>query len=75
MKGLDLENEGFEILRDKKYKGKIYIYDSERDSFMMALKALGYSSSEIKSVTKDFKINDYPDLGSAVKAALKMLTK
>lgn len=39
----DLETEGFEILRDKKYKGRIYIYDSERDSFMMALKALGYS--------------------------------
>lgn len=39
----DLENEGFEILRDEKYKGKIYIYDSERDSFMIALKALGYS--------------------------------
>ena len=26
-----------------KYKGDIYLYDSERDSFMMALKALGYS--------------------------------
>lgn len=39
----DLENEGFNILRDEKYKGRIYIYDSERDSFMVALKALGYS--------------------------------
>lgn len=38
----DLE-QGWEILRDKKYKGKIYMYDSERDSFMIALKALGYS--------------------------------
>ena len=28
---------------DQKYKGDIYLYDSERDSFMMALKALGYS--------------------------------
>lgn len=39
----DLEEEGFNILLDQKYKGKLYIYDSERDSFMMALKALGYS--------------------------------
>ena len=39
----DLEREGFEIFRDPKYRGNIYPYDSERDSFMMALKALGYS--------------------------------
>ncbi len=38
-----VEAQGFEILRNEDYKGKIYIYDSERDSFMMALKALGYS--------------------------------
>ncbi len=39
----EVEAEGFEILRNEKYKGHIYVYDSERDSFMMALKALGYS--------------------------------
>ena len=39
----DLEAEGFNIFKDEKYKGDIYLYDSERDSFMMALKALGYS--------------------------------
>ena len=39
----DLINEGFNIFVDEKYKGDIYLYDSERDSFMMALKALGYS--------------------------------
>lgn len=39
----DLEKEGYNILKDQKYKGKIYMYDSERDSFMVALKALGYS--------------------------------
>ncbi len=38
-----VEKQGFEVLRNEDYKGKIYIYDSERDSFMMALKALGYS--------------------------------
>ena len=39
----DLEAEGFNIFLDTKYRGDIYLYDSERDSFMMALKALGYS--------------------------------
>ena len=39
----DLEKEGFNIFLDEKYKGDVYLYDSERDSFMMALKALGYS--------------------------------
>ena len=39
----DLETQGWEILRDPKYKDRIYIYDSERDSFMIALKSLGYS--------------------------------
>ena len=39
----DLENEGWNIFLDQKYKGDIYLYDSERDSFMMALKTLGYS--------------------------------
>ncbi len=35
--------DGWELLRNPKYKGDIYMYDSERDSFMIALKALGYS--------------------------------
>ncbi len=39
----DLEEEGFGIFLDEKYKGDVYLYDSERDSFMMALKTLGYS--------------------------------
>lgn len=39
----DLEKEGYGIFLNEKYKGDIYLYDSERDSFMMALKALGYS--------------------------------
>lgn len=46
----DLEREGFAIFLDEKYKGDIYLYDSERDSFMMALKSLGYSMN-----TKDEK--------------------
>lgn len=35
--------DGWELLRNPKYAGNIYMYDSERDSFMVALKALGCS--------------------------------
>lgn len=34
---------GWDLLINSKYAGNIYMYDSERDSFMVALKALGYS--------------------------------
>lgn len=44
----DLEKEGYNIFLDEKYKGDIYLYDSERDAFMMALKALGYSMNTEK---------------------------
>jgi spermidine/putrescine transport system permease protein len=46
----DITSEGWEILRDTEYKGKIYFYDSERDAFMVALKALGYSTNTTSSV-------------------------
>ena len=39
----DVEAEGWNILKDTKYAGHIYMYDSERDAFMTAFKALGYS--------------------------------
>ena len=39
----DLQEQGYGIFLNEKYKGDIYLYDSERDSFMMALKNLGYS--------------------------------
>ncbi|MCI6845498.1 MAG: ABC transporter substrate-binding protein [Solobacterium sp.] len=38
-----LDELGWSILKDKEYAGRIFMYDSERDSFMVALKALGYS--------------------------------
>ena len=34
---------GWEVLKNPKYADNIYMYDSVRDSFMIALKALGYS--------------------------------
>ena len=37
----DLQAHCYNIFLDTKYKGDIYLYDSERDSFMMARKALG----------------------------------
>lgn len=44
----DVETQGYNILRDKTYANRIYMYDSERDSFMVALKALGYSMNTTK---------------------------
>lgn len=38
-----VENQGWDVLKNTDYKGRIYMYDSERDAFMIALKALGYS--------------------------------
>lgn len=50
----DLEKDGWDIFLDQKFKGDIYLYDSERDSFMMALKALGYSMN----TTSQDELND-----------------
>ena len=47
----------------------------QAQNLMSALKALGYNNAEIKTALKNFNIDEYSDLGSAVKAALKKLTK
>jgi len=39
----DVESEGWEVFKNPKYKGQIYMYDSIRDIFMTAFKSLGYS--------------------------------
>ncbi len=39
----EIREKGWDILHDPKYKGRVYAYDSQRDMFMIALKALGYS--------------------------------
>jgi len=44
----DLKKEGFSIFHNTKYAGRVYFYDSERDAFMVALKALGYSMNTDK---------------------------
>ena len=38
-----MENAGWDIFQDSEYEGHTYMYDSERDAFMVAFKALGYS--------------------------------
>lgn len=47
----------------------------QAQNLMSALKALGYNNTEIKTALKGFNLDEYQDLGSAVKAALKKLTK
>ena len=49
-----IEEQGYSILQNTDYVGKIYMYDSERDAFMLALKALGYSSN----TENDAEINE-----------------
>ncbi|MGB4985398.1 MAG: ABC transporter substrate-binding protein [Erysipelotrichaceae bacterium] len=44
----DLKNQGYNIFLNQKYKGKNYMYDSQRDAFMVAFKALGYSMNTEK---------------------------
>lgn len=38
-----VESQGYDIFRNTDYANHIYFYDSERDAFMVAFKALGYS--------------------------------
>ncbi|MCF0110377.1 MAG: extracellular solute-binding protein [Erysipelotrichaceae bacterium] len=49
----ELEAEGWNILLNEKYKGQIFVYDADRDNFLPALKALGYSAN----TTNDDEIN------------------
>lgn len=39
----ELETQEWEILRNPEYKNDVFMYDVGRDSFMVALKSLGYS--------------------------------
>ncbi len=48
-----LQQQGWSILANQDYKGRIFIYDSERDAFMVALKALGYSMNTTDQIEID----------------------
>jgi len=39
----EIKEQGWDILKNPEYKGRIFFYDSQRDGFMIAFKALGYS--------------------------------
>ena len=39
----EIRKKGWNILHDEKYRGRVMAYDSQRDMFMIAFKALGYS--------------------------------
>lgn len=54
----DVESRGWEIFHNTKYAGKLYFYDSTRDEFMIAEKALGYSMNE-KDDTKLSQAHDW----------------
>jgi len=49
----EIESKGWDILKDTKYAGEIFLYDADRDNFLPALKALGYSAN----TTNDEEIN------------------
>lgn len=52
----EIQEQGYNIFLNKKYKNRVYFYDSERDSFMVALKALGYSmnTNNYKEINKAY---------------------
>ena len=39
----EIKEEGWDVFLDTRFKGRVYFYDSQRDGFMVAFKALGYS--------------------------------
>jgi len=51
-----VKKDGYAIFLDTKYAGHIYWYDSERDSFMVALKSLGFSmnTADTAELTKAY---------------------
>jgi len=53
----EIEEKGWDILLDEKYKNRVIMYDSQRDSFMIAFKALGYSmnTSDDKEIQEAYE--------------------
>lgn len=65
----ELEEKGWNIFLEPQYKNNFYFYDSERDAFMVALKALGYSmnTSDLDQVNKAYEwLNKMADTMSPV---------
>lgn len=49
----DVVSQGWNVLKNPKYAGNLYFYDSERDAFMIALKAIGFSTNTQNDVELD----------------------
>ena len=58
---------GWNLLKNKKYSGQIYMYDSSRDTFMIALKSLGYSMNTKKRAEIDEAYKWLTELGDTMK--------
>ncbi len=62
-----VEEKGWEIFRDPAYAGHTDMYDSERDAFMIALKALGFSANTEDDAELQAAYEWLLDMNSAVK--------
>jgi len=63
----ELDQQGWAILKNPKYKGRVYMYDSERDSFMIAFKDLGFSMNTSNEAEIEQATQWLIDLDTAVK--------
>lgn len=64
-----VEELGWEIFHDPEYAGHAFMYDSERDSFMMAFKSLGYSANTENEAEIEEAYNWLREVDRAVKPA------
>ena len=63
----DMEAQGWSAFLNPDYKGHVYMYDSERDAFMVALKALGYSANTDKADELEAAYNWLREMDKAVR--------
>ncbi len=64
-----IEEKGWDIFLDPEYSGHTYMYDSERDAFMVAFKALGYSMNTEKEDEIEAAYNWLREMDKAVSPA------
>ena len=64
-----VEEKGWDIFLDPEYKGHTYMYDSERDAFMVAFKALGFSMNTENEEEIEAAYNWLRDMDKAVAPA------
>ncbi len=63
----EMEAQGWNAFLNPDYKGHVYMYDSERDAFMVALKALGYSANTDKAEELEAAYNWLREMDKAVR--------